>query len=251
MAPAVEFVLLRSRRPANVAAACRAMKNMGFSRLLLVEPPAGLAEPEARALAYGAWDVLDGARVVASLREAVGGADLVVGTSARVSGPALTVRELADHARGLASESRLALVFGPEDQGLTRAELALCHMRVRIPTHPAQPSLNLAQAVLLLAYELRLAGDDVGATRARAPASAKAGEFEGAIDALRSGMLAIGYLNRENPDAVLGEIRGLLWRGGPTARELLLLRGLARQMGWAGQRAHEGAAGPSEDGPEG
>ena len=250
MAPAVEFVLLRSRRPANVAAACRAMKNMGFSDLALVEPPAGLAEPEARALAYGAWDVLDGARVATSLREAVGGADLVVGTSSRVSEAALTARELADQSRRLPGESRLALVFGPEDHGLTRAELALCHMQVRIPAHPAQPSLNLAQAVLLLAYELSLAGDASGGPPTAPPARVKAGEFEGAIDALRGGMLAIGYLNQENPEAVLGEVRGLLWRGAPTARELLLLRGLARQMSWAGRRAREREAGSSDDGRE-
>jgi tRNA/rRNA methyltransferase len=250
MAPAIEFVLLRSRRPANVAAACRALKNMGFSDLVLVEPPAGLAEPETRALAYGAWDVLDGARVGTSLREAVGGADLVVGTSSRVSEAALSARELADRARRLPAESRLALVFGPEDHGLTRAELALCHMQVRIPAHAAQPSLNLAQAVLVLAYELSLAGDSPGASSAEPPAGVKAGEFEGAIDALRSGLLAIGYLNPENPEAVLGEIRALLWRGAPTGRELLLLRGLARQMSWAGRRAHEREAGSRGDGRE-
>lgn len=248
MAPAVEFVLLRSRRPANVAAACRAIKNMGFSDLVLVEPPAGLAEPEARALAYGAWEILDGARVAETLREAVSGADLVVGTSARVSEAALTARELADQARTLGEESRLALVFGPEDHGLTEAELGLCHMRVRIPAHSAQPSLNLAQAVLLLAYELRLAGDAAAPGPGRPAAGVKAGEFEGAIDALRAGLLAIGYLNRENPEAVLGEIRALLWRGAPTPRELLLLRGLARQMTWAGTRAHERAADRPEDG---
>src|SRR5580765_5236929 len=118
----VDVVLVRPARAANVAAACRALKNMGLGSLALVGAPAGLDQPEARALAYGAWDVLDAAVPAALLR---GG--------------------------------RLALVFGPEASGLTDEELAQCHLRVHIPTDPAHPSLNLAQAVLVVAYELRLA----------------------------------------------------------------------------------------------
>jgi TrmH family RNA methyltransferase len=233
--PLVDFVLLRARRPANVAAACRAMKNMGFNRLVLVEPPEGLDRPEARALAYGAWDVLDAARLAPSLRAAVSQASLVVGSSGRVAGPKLTPRELASSLALLAHGGDVALVFGPEDQGLTREELGLCHACVRIPSDPAHPSLNLAQAVLILAYEVRLATTD-GVTPER-PAPVPAGEFEEAIDALREALLVIGYLNPQNPGSVLGEIRDLLFRGVPTAREVQLLRGLARQVTWAGKSA--------------
>jgi tRNA C32,U32 (ribose-2'-O)-methylase TrmJ len=104
---------------------------------------------------------------------------------------------------------------------------------VRIPSSPEQPSLNLAQAVLVLAYELHVAAAAEGDERRQ---RATAGEFEAAIEALRAALLGIGYLNSDNPDTIMGELRNLLWRGNPSARELLLLRGLARQIGWARDR---------------
>jgi tRNA/rRNA methyltransferase len=106
---------------------------------------------------------------------------------------------------------------------------------VRIPSDPAHASLNLAQAVLILAYEVRLGTTD--AATPRRAASVSAGKIEEAIDALREALLSIGYLNPQNPSSVLGEIRDLLFRGAPTAREVQLLRGLARQVTWAGKSA--------------
>jgi tRNA C32,U32 (ribose-2'-O)-methylase TrmJ len=227
----VEIVLVRPSRPANVAAACRAMKNMGLRTLWLVDPKPGLAEPEARALAYGAWDVLDGARRAASLLDVEG---------------AWTPRRLAAEASSLAGQRALSVVFGPEATGLSVAERALCHRLVRIPSDPEQPSLNLAQAVLLLAYELRLAflagGADAGAGAGDTEPRASAGEVEQAVGELREGLLEIGYLDAQNPDRILAELRGLLTRARPTAREVLLLRGLARQAAWAG-RVARGRAG--------
>ena len=129
-------------------------------------------------------------------------------------------------------------MFGPEASGLTDAELARCHVRVHIPADPEHPSLNLAQAVLLVAYELRLAGaaGDGGGGGASDPPPAPAGELEAALDDLRRALLAVGYLSKDNPDAVLSEWRALIARAGPTAREITLLRGLARQVLWAGDR---------------
>ncbi len=235
--PEVEFVLVRPRRAANVAAACRGLKNMGVRRLTVVEPPPGLDEPEVRGLAYGAWDVLDAVRAESSLRGAVTGATVVVGTTGKGEPPeCLTPRTLAAQLPQLASGGSCAVVFGPEDHGLTTDELRLCHVRVRIPTDAAQPSLNLAQAVVILAYELRLASlQGVAGADERGP-RATAGEFESLVDALRAALLAIGYLNPQDPEAVLHELRDLLWRAHPSARELTLLRGLARQTAWAGRR---------------
>lgn len=235
---ACDVVLVRPLRPANVAAACRAMKNMGLRSLRLVAPPAGLADPETRALAYGAWDVLDAAVTAPGLSDAVADATLVVMTSARPQEAAWTPRRLAAEAERLAGGGRVALVFGPEASGLTLEELALGHVTVRIPTHPSQPSLNLAQAVLLLTYELFLAqcSDATGAEEARATA----GELESALRDLRDALVAVGYLNPANPEAILAEIRALVVKGRPTPREVSLLRGIARQVSWASRRVAAG-----------
>lgn len=247
----VEIVLVRPRRPANVAAACRAMKNMGLRALWLVEPGDGLDEPEARALAYGAWDILDGARRAASLLEAVAGSVGVVGTTGRRVAGARTPRELAAAARRLAGEGALSLVFGPEASGLTGAEMDLCHSLVHVPTDPGHPSLNLAQAVLLLAYELRLAaleGEEATAGDGGEAPRAPAGDLERAMRELREALLEVGYLDPASPDRVLAELRRLMARAGPTPREVVLLRGLARQVAWAG-RVARGRAG--SDNPRG
>jgi TrmH family RNA methyltransferase len=230
----VDVVLVRPARATNVAAACRALKNMGLSRLRIVGPIDGLDQPEARALAYGAWDILDGALPAADLGDAVAGCTLVAGTSGRPDPAACTPRFFASEAGRLSAGGRVALVFGPEASGLSEDELALCHMRVHIPTDAAQPSLNLAQAVLVLAYEIRLSAETITAP---APAPrATAGELERTMSELRGALLGIGYLNPANPDVILAELRALLARAAPTPREVTLLRGLARQVRWAAER---------------
>jgi TrmH family RNA methyltransferase len=244
----VEIVLIRPARPANVAAACRAMKNMGLRSLWLVSPegiPAsqGLDAPEARALAYGAWDVLDAARTVASLEEAVAGSALVAGTTGRRLDGTMTPRGLAAEAGRRCGGGALSVVFGPEATGLTRREMGLCHVLVHAPTDPAHPSLNLAQSVLLVAYELRLAALEEtrgGGEEGPGPPRAPAGELERVLGGLREALLEIGYLDPANPDHILQELRRLLARAGPTAREIALLRGLARQISWAGRVARGG-----------
>jgi TrmH family RNA methyltransferase len=223
------------------------MKNMGLRTLWLVDARPGLDAPEARALAYGAWDVLDGARRVASLPDAVAASGAVAGTTALDVAGAWSPRRLALEAGALAGGRVLSVVFGPEATGLSAAERALCHLLVRIPSDAAQPSLNLAQAVLLVAYELRLAqlGGDAAAGVVEGQADeprAPAGELEQAVGELRAGLLEIGYLDAQNPDRILGELRGLLARARPSAREVQLLRGLARQAAWAG-RVARGRAG--------
>jgi TrmH family RNA methyltransferase len=238
----VEIVLVRPSRPANVASACRAMKNMGLRGLCLVDPPEGLDSREARSLAYGAWDVLDGARRAEGLLEAVSASVAVVGTTGRDAPGAWTPRRLAGEAARLAGGGRLSLVFGPEASGLTGSELDLCPVLVHVPTDPAQPSLNLAQAVLLLCYELRLACLAGGVLRedGGGEGPAPAGEVERAIADLRGALLGIGYLDAANPDRILAELRRLIGRAQPTPREVSLLRGLARQVAWAGRVARGG-----------
>jgi len=235
----VEIVLVRPSRPGNVAAACRAMKNMGLRTLWLVGARPVPADDASRALAYGAWDVLDAARRADSVLEAVAGSLAIVGTTALAVADACSPRQLAVESHALAGAGRLSLVFGPEATGLTAAERALCHRLVRVPTDEAQPSLNLAQAVLLLAYELRLAHLAAAtAAVAREPeARASAGEVEQAIGELREALVEIGYLDPQNPDRILAELRGLVTRARPSPREIVLLRGLAHQAAWAGRIA--------------
>jgi TrmH family RNA methyltransferase len=215
------------------------MKNMGLQALWLVDAKPGLEEPASRALAYGAWDVLDGARRAASLQSAVAASHAVVGTSAIELPGAWTPRHLSENASELAGDGTLSVVFGPEATGLSAAERALCHRLVRIPADPAQPSLNLAQAVLLVAYELRLGWlRRAGAPEPREEPRANAGDVEQAVSELRDALVAVGYLDPQNPDHILSELRGLVTRARPTPREVLLLRGLAHQVAWAGRIAH-------------
>jgi TrmH family RNA methyltransferase len=232
---AVEVVLVRPSRPPNIAAAARAMKNMGLDQLRIVSPPPDLDGREARALAYGAWDVLDAATFPESLAAAVADATFVVAASARDDPRAWTPRELASRAAPRAGSGRLALVFGPEASGLSDTELRLCHEVVRIPSAAAQPSLNLAQAVLVVAYELYVGV--VPAHERPTEHAAPAARLEAALAALRESLLAIGYLDPQNPDAILAELRRLLSRAGATERELTLVRGMARQIAWAGRQA--------------
>jgi len=130
-------------------------------------------------------------------------------------------------------------VFGRERNGLENDEVGLADAILTLPVNPAFASLNLAQAVLLVGYELRLAalggGGGVEAAAEGPGAAASAGELEAAVQDLRSGLLAIGYLDPACPDRVMSELRRLLARAHPTRREVTLLRGVARQVGWAGR----------------
>ncbi len=231
----VDYVLVRPARGSNVAAACRAVKNMGGGRVMLVGATKDLVSHDERAIAYNAWDVLDAAVSCASLGEALEGATFVAATSGRNDLPNWTPRHLAGELPERAGGGRAAVVFGPESSGLSNAELQLCHATVSIPTSLEQPSLNLAQAVLLIAYELRI--EAIGSPPPAVDERAPVGEVEQALSELRGSMLKIGYLDPHNPEHILAELRRLLFRAAPTGREVTLLRGLARQMAWAGRRA--------------
>lgn len=236
-AGSVSFVLVRPARAQNIASAARALANMGFSQLTLVHPPDDLDEEGSRSAAYGAWDVLERARRVDSLAAAVGGATWVVATSGKPSPDAvLTPHELgAAAARRLGGGTeRLAVVFGPERTGLRNDELALCHDAVRIPASAVQPSLNLAQAVLVMAYELSqaLAAPAAAAAVTDRPTTA---DMEAVLSQWRTALERVGYLREDSPGRLLAELRRLLARSAATPRELNLLRGIARQITWAAE----------------
>jgi tRNA/rRNA methyltransferase len=134
-------------------------------------------------------------------------------------------------------------VFGPEASGLAGGEMDRCHALVHVPTVPEHPSLNLAQAVLLLCYELRLSAlAPAGEARGEGEPRARAGEVEQAVQDLRAALIEVGYLDPANPDRLLAELRRLIARAGPTPREIVLVRGVARQVAWAGRVARAAAA---------
>lgn len=158
----IYFVLVEPRTPGNIGAAARAMKTMGFHHLILVNPADHLAE-EARWMAHASGEILEGARIFPTLREAVRDANYVVATTQReriFHLPFYTPKELAEKIIPISPDHKIALVFGREKTGLTNEELGQCDVSSTIPSHTRHPSLNLAQAVMVYSYELYQAAYD-------------------------------------------------------------------------------------------
>lgn len=246
----VRIVLVRPRGSGNVGSVARAMKNMGLATLVLVDP-APLDDGWATAMAVHARDVLERATTVGSLADAVADCAWVVGTAAR-SGPfrgqVLAPRDLAVDLLRVASSQPVALVFGPEDHGLSNAEIEQCQALVTIPTADAYTSLNLAQAVLVCAYELHLAAaadaDDDGLSEPRPTAARLTLLF----DRLQQALLAIGFLNPQNPDPVMNVFRRVFARAGLQEHDTRVLLGLARQVQWLADELAKAGRAPSHDG---
>ncbi|WP_024645245.1 tRNA (cytosine(32)/uridine(32)-2'-O)-methyltransferase TrmJ [Pseudomonas syringae] len=232
----IRVVLVGTTHPGNIGGAARAMKNMGLSRLVLVEPRI-FPSPDADARASGATDILEGAQVVATLEEALVGCRLVLGTSARdrsLPWPLLDPRASGEKVIEQAGEgAEVALVFGREHAGLTNEELQRCHFHVHIPSDPAFSSLNLAAAVQVLSYEVRMAwlkASEQGA--APQPASAHSAELatmdemEGFYGHLEATLVAIGFLDPEKPRHLMARLRRLFGRSEVERSELSILRGV-------------------------
>lgn len=225
------FVLVDTSHPGNVGAAARAMKVMGFDDLVLVAPrdPAVLADPQALARASGATDVLAAARVVATLPEALDGITFVCATAMtpRDFGPPTAAPRalMADLApRG----HRVAFVFGGERFGLGNDEVYRCHAAISIPTAPGYGSLNLAQAVQIVAYEWRQALGGFGVVP-RTPDTARADQpmLDGVMAHWTQVLTTLGFFDPAVPRRLLPRLRRLLLRGGLRQDEAHILRGIA------------------------
>lgn len=236
LSPAV--ILVRTQEAGNIGAAARAMANMGLSRLLLAAPRADPGAPAARAFATGARGVLESARTHPDLRQALQPFAHVVGTTSereRVPSPLpISARELPDHLAELPVGTPTALLFGPESSGLTRDELALCHAVVRIPCAAEHPTLNLAQAVLVVAYELhqaRLRGAAEALSAVVDPEDMPAAieQIEGLAAQAHDLMARIGFARDSSYPSVARDLRQLLTRANPSRREVRILRGVARR----------------------
>lgn len=230
----IRVVLHQPRGAMNVGAVARAIANMGLGELLVVRTQP-LRQQWLRTMAVHAERVVDSMRQTRTLAEAVGDCAVVVGTTCRAGGyrqGTLPPRALAPEIVARARQQPVALVFGPEDRGLSNSELRLCHQLIAIPTAAEYTSLNLAQAVMICAYELRLAAHDhtLSALGALAPAA----RVEQVYERLRAAFLSIGFLHRDNPEHIMFALRRLLGRTGLTEREVRILLGLARQIEWFG-----------------
>ena len=247
----VRIVLVAPHEPGNVGAAARAMKNMGLRALMIAAAP-DLDLTAARRMAVHAADVLDECRMVASLAEAVAGCGRVVGTSGRTSvrrAGASAPRAAAAAMIAAASCNDVALVFGREDRGLSTDELAHCQEVVAIPSSDAYASLNLAQAVLICAYELRLAALDGGAAESRPLAPHQ--RLELLFAKLESALAAIGFLHGDGAPHVARQLRRMLGRAALDDAEVDVLLGVARQIAWAARFVPGGAEPAATEPPPG
>jgi TrmH family RNA methyltransferase len=225
----LRMVLVGTTHPGNIGASARAMKTMGLTRLVLVQPQRYPCA-EATAMASGADDLLHRAPVVDNLDRALADCVLVVGASARPRGltfPELDPRAAARLLIEAAAQAPVALVFGRESSGLSNDELDRCQYMVRIPANPGYSSLNLAAAVQVLAYELRLALlDQEPGQSVEASEPAPYQELERFYEHLQEVLLATGFLDPANPRHLMRRLRRLFNRARPDRNEINILRGI-------------------------
>jgi tRNA/rRNA methyltransferase len=233
----LRFILVQTSRPGNIGAVARAMKTMGFTDLVLVNPrfPDALQDPEALAFASGAQDVLAGARIVSSIAEALEGCNYAAAVSARLrefSPPVVAPRALAGQLVG-SPALHAALIFGNERFGLPNQIVEQCNVLINIPANPAYSSLNLSQAAQVLAYECRVAalGDAQGATDVGFQGDA-AGltQIEGMYEHLERALIAIDFLDADHPKKLMPRLKRLFSRTALETEEVNILRGIARQI---------------------
>lgn len=265
----ISFILVRPRYPGNIGQAARAIKNFGFDELALVAPAASPTHPDAIKLAVGAANLLKRATVYADLKVAIAPLHFLLGTSRRFGRHRRNFVSLPELPSVLPKRGNVGILFGPEEKGLSNEEIACCHRVITIPSNPKFPSLNLAQSVMVVAYELRgLLGWGGGveifeAIRRRAskpydaarrvarrlPASEEAvvpkksstplpqplatmEQVEGMFQQLESTLAQIGFFPHGNPFMVMRTLRNLFGRSGLTPREIRILRGICRQAMW-------------------
>lgn len=223
------IVLVETSHPGNIGAAARAMRVMGLRELLLVRP-ARFPHADATAMAAHADDVLEAARVVDSLDEALAGCTLAFGTSARrrtLEWTEYDARSAARHAIAAGDDAVAAFVFGRERTGLTNAELDRCHYMLHVPAAGDYGSLNLAQAVQIVAYELQMArAEPVPRVAAEPPPTHE--DMARFYAHLERALTDIGFLDPDNPRQLMRRLRRYFNRSEPSAVELNILRGILR-----------------------
>jgi tRNA/rRNA methyltransferase len=228
----IVIILTGTKHPGNIGSAARAMANMGLERLVLAAPCCEINE-EARRMAKAGTNVLDAARIYPSLTDAVAEIHMLVGTTGKSGGyradavpPRRLAQKILDHAAG----QTVGILFGPEDTGLVDEDLRFCQLLIRIPTSRQANSINLAQAVMIISYELMLGSLTHEPGRALRLASLE--QTEAMYAQLEEALLKAGFLHSQNARHMMFAIRRLLGRAGMEPSDVGVLRGIARQINW-------------------
>ncbi len=225
----VVIVLKKPRYPENIGAAARAMRNMGFSRLVLVDPENPDMERIKKTATHEAADVVESLVVVESVEKALEDVEYAVGTTARLGKQrrkASTPLTLCPNLVSLSQANRVALLFGPEDRGLENSDIALCDALIHIPTF-GFTSINLAQAVMVVCYELNTAR---GETRSSIPRLAGKRELEEMFKTLEATFADIAFVNPEKPDYYLNAFRDFFSRIMPRSKDVVVMRTLLSKI---------------------
>lgn len=228
----VVIILLGTKYPGNIGSTARAMFNMGLSRLILAAPKCSINEDSYR-LAKSGKPILDSAKTCRSLSSALRGIRFLVGTTGKIGGyrsqtysPRSLVPRILDHA----SQQKAGILFGPEDTGLVDHDLGLCQLLMRIPTERKANSINLAQSVMIVCYELLLGSLDREPTHV--PRLASIEQVEAMYAQLEKALLEIGFLHSENTKHMMMRMRRMLGKAGLERSDVGVLRGIARQINW-------------------
>jgi len=228
-------VLNRPRIPENIGAAARAICNMGMGRLVVVSPENPDPERMLRMATHKAAHLVERMQVYSELEEAVSGFGYIVGLTARTGGvrrPLLTPREVAGTLFPIAAQNEIALVFGSEDKGLTNHEIRHCHQLVKIPTAQFS-SLNLAQAIMIVCYEIHVAGAQ--SPKRVVPKLANSAELERMYERVKDILIKISFIQPENPEHWMMNIRRFCSRVGLQTAEVDMIMGICRQIDWFGK----------------
>ena len=231
----ISIVLYKPKYAGNVGSVARAAKNMGISKILVVGTAHLDREGMEQRSTHLAADVLDQIQYFDSIEVALGDFHYIVGTTARIGkarGPFVSPRAAAGRIADLSQKNKIALLFGPEDTGLANDQLRLCHNVVTIPTSREFTSLNLSQAVMILCYEIFIASSTAPSAAEATPKLALSSETEGMYKQIKELLGKIGFLNPENPEYWMLDLRRFFSRAGLLSREVKILRGICRQLEW-------------------
>lgn len=229
----IKIVLVEPSHPGNIGGAARAMKTMGLSQLVVINPKR-FPDPQADWRAAGALDVLDAAVVLPDVSAAIADCHWVIGTSTRlrkIPWPVADAREIAAQVTAQGEEANIAILFGREDNGLTNEELRRCNFHLQIPAAPVYSSLNLAMAVQVVCYEIYQASLKEAPVPPWDRSLATSGQVDDMLAALESVLLDTTFLDADNPGQTMTRLRRLFSRLQMDETEVQILRGIIKHLG--------------------